>query len=247
MKVVVIGGTGLIGAKLVGLLQQAGHAVVAASPSRGIDVVSGQGLPQALAQAEVVVDVANAPSFEDQPVLDFFRNATRNLLAEAAKAGVQHYVALSVVGTERLLEGGYFRAKLVQEELIQAAGLPHTILRATQFYEFLASIAAASMVEGVARLSPAAFQPVAASDVSAALADIVNGRQALGLIELGGPERRPMVDLVQQYLAAQGDPRQVVSDPAARYFGIALNDASLVPEAGARLGPTRFADWLRSH
>ncbi len=247
MKVVVIGGTGLIGAKLVGLLQQAGHVVVAASPSRGVDAVSGQGLAQALAQAEVVVDVANAPSFEDQPVLDFFRSATRNLLAEAARAGVQHYVALSVVGTERLLEGGYFRAKLVQEELIQAAGLPHTILRATQFYEFLASIAAASVVEGVARLSPAAFQPVAASDVSAALADIVNGRQALGLIELGGPERRPMVDLVQEYLTAQGDSRPVVSDPAARYFGIALNDASLVPDMGARLGPTHFADWLRSH
>lgn len=247
MKVVVIGGTGLIGAKLVSLLQQAGHAIVAASPSRGVDAVSGQGLAQALAQADVLVDVANAPSFEDQPVLDFFRSATRNLLAEAARAGVQHYVALSVVGTERLLEGGYFRAKLVQEELIQAAGLPYTILRATQFYEFLASIAAASVVEGVARLSPAAFQPVAASDVSATLADIVNGRQAMGLIELGGPERRPMVDLVQQYLTAQGDPRQVVSDPAARYFGIALNDASLVPDMGARLGPTRFADWLHSH
>jgi uncharacterized protein YbjT (DUF2867 family) len=244
MKIVVIGGTGLIGAKLVQRLHESGHEVVAASPSRGVNTVTGEGLAEALVDAKVVVDVANAPVWEDQAVLEFFEKSGRNLLAAEATAGVRHHVALSVVGTERLLGSGYFRAKMAQEELIQAGRIPYTIVRATQFFEFVGGIAQSATDGQTVRLPPAQMQPIVSDDVAALLADVAVGEPLNGTIELAGPEKIRMDELVRRFLIASRDPRQVVTDPQALYFGIAVNDQSLTPGERPRIGPTRFDDWL---
>jgi uncharacterized protein YbjT (DUF2867 family) len=244
MKIVVIGGSGLIGKKTVAILRGRGHEVVAASRSTGIDAVTGKGLAEALAGAQVVVDVANAPSWEDSAVLAFFEASGRNLVAAEAAAGVGHHVALSVVGTDRLLASGYFRAKLAQEKLIQASPVPYTIVRATQFFEFVGGIAQAATVEQTVRLPPALMQPIGADDVAAEMADVALDAPVNGTIELAGPEPIRQDDLVRQYLTATGDARVVVTDPTALYFGLALDDRSLTPGEHPRLGPTRFADWL---
>lgn len=247
MKIVVIGGSGLIGKKLVNLLREAGHDVVAASPSSGVNAVTGQGLAEALAGAEVVVDVANSPSFEDKAVLEFFEKSSRNLAVAEAKAGVKHHVALSVVGTDRLPESGYFRGKMAQENLIKASGIPYTIVRATQFFEFVGGIAQSATDGQSVRLPPALMQPIAAEDVSAVLAAVVGEKPFNGVIELAGPEPIRMDDLVRQYFAASHDARLVTTDAQARYFGTPVNDQSLTPGTKPRLGPTRFAEWLSSH
>lgn len=244
MKIVVIGGSGLIGKKLVGLLRERGHEVVPASPSSGVNAVTGEGLNAALAAAQTVVDVANAPSWEDQAVMEFFEASTRNLLAAEAAAGVRHHVALSVVGTERLLASGYFRAKLAQESLIQAGGIPYTIVRATQFFDFTSAIAQLATDGQTVRLPPALMQPIASEDVAAALADVAVAQPLNGMIEIAGPEPIPMDDLVRRFLAASRDTRQVITDAQALYYGLAVNDQSLTPGEHPRLGPTRFADWL---
>lgn len=244
MKIVVMGGTGLIGKKLVGKLRQAGHEAVAASPSTGINSVTGAGLKQALAGAEVLVDVANSPSFEAKAVLDFFETSSRNLIAAATAAGVRHYVALSVVGTERMLGGGYFRAKMAQEALIKASRIPYTLVRATQFFEFLDSIAQSATEGGKATLSSALLQPVAAEDVVSALVDVVLAAPANATLEVAGPEKQPLAEFVRRYLRAKGDAREVSSDAKAPYFGVPLDDRSLTPDADARIMPTRFGDWL---
>jgi uncharacterized protein YbjT (DUF2867 family) len=244
MKIVVIGGTGLIGTKLVERLSRQGHAAVPASPGTGVNAVTGEGLAQALAGAEVVVDVANAPSFEDRAVLDFFERSGRNLLAAEAEAGVRHHVALSVVGTDRLLASGYFRAKMAQETLIEAGPIPYTIVRATQFFEFVGGIAQSATEGGTVRLSPALAQPMVSDDVAAALAEVAVAAPVNGLIEIAGPEAIRLDDLVRRFLAASGDTRQVVTDPGARYFGVELGERSLIPGAHPRLAATRFADWL---
>ncbi|RSZ32477.1 SDR family oxidoreductase [Variovorax beijingensis] len=245
MKIVIIGGSGLIGSKLAARLRHTGHEVVAASPSTGVNTLTGEGLKEALAGAQVVVDVANSPSFEDEAVLRFFETSGRNLLAAEAEAGVAHHIALSVVGTDRLLASGYFRAKQAQEDLIGAASVPYTIVQATQFFEFLAGIANAGAAGSEIRLSHALVQPIAAEDVAAALADIVNEPPAGGRVEIAGPEAVPLDDLVRRFLAATGDARQVVADAEAAYFGVRLDDRSLTPAAGARLAPTGFEAWLR--
>lgn len=244
MKIVVIGGSGLIGTKLVKKLRELGHEVVAASPSSGVNTVTGEGLAEALAGAQVVVDVSNAPSWEDKAVLEFFERSGRNLLAAEAKAGVRHHVALSVVGTDRLLASGYFRGKMAQENLIKASKIPHTIVRATQFFEFVGGIAQSGAVGQTVHLPPALFQPIASEDVAAALADATVGAPVNGTVEVAGPERVQLDKLVGRFLSATRDPRQVVTDVHARYFGIELNDQSLTPGDNARLGPTRFEDWL---
>jgi uncharacterized protein YbjT (DUF2867 family) len=245
MKIVVIGGTGLIGAKVVNNLRQQGHDVVAASPSRGINSVTGEGLATALAGAQVVVDVSNAPSWEDQAVLEFFESSTRNLLAAEAMAGVRHHVALSVVGTERLLASGYFRAKMAQEKLIQAARIPYTIVRATQFSEFVGGIANSATEGENVRLPSALIQPIVSDDVAATLAEVAVAEPFNGLIELAGPQALPLDEVVRQFLKATRDPRKVVTDEQATYFGIPLKQRSLVPEGKARLGTTRYDLWLR--
>ncbi len=244
MKIVVIGGSGLIGKKLVGILRQQGHEVTAASPSTGVNTVTGQGLAAALAGAEVVVDVANAPSWEDQAVLEFFETSGRNLLAAEAAADVKHHVALSVVGTDRLLASGYFRAKLAQENLIKAGKIPYTIVRATQFFEFVGGIAQSATDGQTVRLPPALMQPIVSDDVAAGLADIALEPPANGMVELAGPEPIRMDELVRRFLRASRDPRQVTTDNQARYFGTEVNDQSLTPGDHPRLGPTRFDDWL---
>lgn len=244
MKVVVIGGSGLIGSKLVDRLRQAGHEAVAASPSRGVNAVTGEGLAAALTGAEVLVDVSNSPSFEDRAVLEFFETSTRNLVATAVAAGVGHFVALSVVGSERLPDSGYFRAKLAQEALIEASGLPYTILRATQFFEFLDAIAGSATEGHTVRLPAAAFQPILSDDVAAALAEVATTDPANAMIELAGPDRLPMAALVARYMAAKRDSRQVVADADARYFGAPIDDRTLVPGTNPRLGATRLEDWL---
>lgn len=244
MKIVVIGGSGLIGSKLAAKLRHAGHEVVAASPSTGVDTLTGRGLKEALAGAQVVVDVANSPSFEDEAVLRFFETSGRNLLAAEAEAGVAHHIALSVVGTDRLLASGYFRAKQAQEDLIEASPVSYTIVQATQFFEFLGGIANAGAAGSEIRLSHALVQPIAAEDVAAALAEIVNEPSAGGRVEIAGPEAVPLDDLVRRYLAATGDSRQVVTDANADYFGVRLDDRSLTPAAGARLAPTGFDAWF---
>ncbi len=244
MKIVVIGGSGLIGTRLVANLRQRGHEVVAASPRSGVNAVTGEGLPEALAGADVVVDVANSPSFEDGPVMEFFAKSSRNLLAAEKAAGVGHHVALSIVGAERLPDSGYMRAKVEQERLIRESGVPYTILRATQFFEFLEGIAASGMVDGVVHLPATAFQPVAADDVAAALTDVALAAPLNGMQELGGPESLPMCDFVRRALEGKGDVRKVIADPKARYFGEELNDHSLVPEKNARIGTVRFQEWL---
>ena len=244
MKIVVIGGSGLIGKKLVKLLGERGHEVVAASPSTGVNAVTGEGLAEALTGARVVVDVANAPSWEDKAVLEFFETSGRNLLAAEAAAGVTHHVALSVVGTERLLESGYFRAKMAQERLIKASRIPYTIVRATQFFEFVGGIAQFSTEGQTVRLPPALMQPIASDDVAAILADVATGEPLNGMVEMAGPEPIRMDELVRRYLTATRDARTVATDPNARYFGIEVNDQSLTPGDNPRIGPTRFEEWL---
>lgn len=244
MKIVVIGGSGLIGKKTVAMLRERGHEVVAASPSSGVNAVTGEGLAAALAGAQVVVDVANAPSWEDHAVLEFFKTSGRNLLAAEVDAGVGQHVALSVVGTDRLLASGYFRGKMAQEELIQGSPIPYTIVRATQFFEFVSGIAQFSTQGQTVRLPPALMQPIAAEDVSACMADVALEQPANGIIEVAGPEAIRMDDLVRQFLKATGDTRTVTTDPQALYYGVAVDDQSLTPGAHPRLGATRFADWL---
>lgn len=244
MKIVVIGGTGLIGSKLVQQLTARGHEAVAASPNTGVNTLTGEGLAQVLVGAQVVVDVANSPSFEDKAVLDFFETSGRNLLAAEAAAGVQHHVALSVVGTERLQASGYFRAKLAQEKLIKAAAIPYTIVHATQFLEFLGGIAQAGTEGQTVRLSPALVQPIASDDVATAMADAALGAPVNGTIEIAGPERVGLAALVRRYLAAIGDARTVVADAAAPYFGVQLDDRSLTPGDAPRLGAITFETWM---
>src|SRR5688572_19697664 len=242
MKIVIIGGSGLIGKKLVQKLRERGQEVVAASPSAGVNTITGQGLSEALAGAQAVVDVANSPSFEDKAVLEFFETSGRNLLAAEAVAGVRHHVALSVVGTDRLLASGYFRAKMAQEELIKASTIPYTIVRATQFFEFVGAIAQFSTEGQTVRLPPALMQPIVSDAVAAALADVALAEPLDGTLELAGPEAIRMDELVRRFLAARQDTRQVITDPQARYYGTAVNDRSLMPGDNPRLGRTRFAD-----
>jgi uncharacterized protein YbjT (DUF2867 family) len=244
MKIVVIGGSGLIGTKLVNKLRELGHEVVAASPTSGVNTITGEGLAEALAGAQVVVDVANSPSFEDKAVLAFFETSGRNLLAAEAAAGVGHHVALSVVGTDRLLQSGYFRAKMAQEDLIKTSKVPYTILRSTQFFDFMGGIAQSATDGHTVRLSPALMQPVVSDDVAAALADVTLGAPVNGTIELAGPEQFRLDELVRRFLSANQDARQVVADVHARYFGAELNDQSLIPGDNPRIAPTRFEDWL---
>jgi uncharacterized protein YbjT (DUF2867 family) len=244
MKIVVIGGSGLIGTKLVNRLRHAGHEVVAASPNSGVNTITGEGLAAALVGAQVVVDVANSPSFEDKAVLEFFETSGRNLLAAEAAAGVRHHVALSVVGSDRLPESGYLRAKMAQERLIKASKIPYTILRSTQFFEFAGGIAQSATVGQTVRLSPALLQPVMSDDVADALADVTLGSPVNGTIELAGPEKLPLDEIVRRFLSAKQDPRQVIADVHARYFGTELDDQSLTPGDNPRIGTTRFNDWL---
>src|SRR5213076_2716511 len=245
MKIVVIGGTGLIGAKLVNNLQQRGHEVVAASPSSGVNTLTGEGLADALRGAQVVVDVANAPLWEDKAVLEFFEISGRNLLAAGAAAGVKHHVALSVVGTDRLLASGYFRAKMAQEKLIKASQIPYTIVRATQFFEFAGGIAQNAAEGTTVGLPPVLMQPIAADDVAAVMADAALAEPLNGTVDLAGPEPIRQDELVRQFLNATRDARTVITDPKALYYGITVNDQSLTPGDNPRLGPTRFEDWLR--
>jgi uncharacterized protein YbjT (DUF2867 family) len=244
MKIVVIGGTGLIGSKTVAILRQGGHEVVAGSPKSGINTITGEGLQQAVAGAQVVIDLANSPSFEDKAVLEFFETSGRNLLAAEAAAGVRHHVALSIVGTDRS-DNGYFRAKVAQEKLIETSGIPYTIVRATQFLEFLGTIVATSADGNKIRLSPGLFQPIAADDVAAIVADVALAAPRSGIVEIAGPERAPFNEIVARYLKAVGDPREVVSDPEARYWGGRVEERSLVPLGEARLGRIGLAEWLR--
>jgi uncharacterized protein YbjT (DUF2867 family) len=245
MKIVIIGGTGLIGSKTVPILRQGGHEVVAASPNTGVNTITGEGLKEAMAGTQVVIDLANSPSFEAKAVLEFFQTAGRNLLAAEAAAGVRHHVALSIVGTDRTPENGYFRAKVAQEKLIEASGIPYTTIRSTQFLEFLGGIAASGAEGSVVRISPGLFQPIAADDVAAIVADVALGAPRRGIIEIAGPERAPFSDIVARYLKAIGDPRTVVSDPEARYYGGRVEERSLVPLGEARLGRIGLDDWLR--
>jgi uncharacterized protein YbjT (DUF2867 family) len=244
MKIVIIGGSGLIGTKLVNKLGESGHEVLAASPSSGVNTITGEGLAEGLAGAQVVVDVTNSPSWEDKAVLEFFETSTRNLLAAEAAAGVGHHVALSVVGTDRLLQSGYFRAKMAQEDLIKASKIPYTIVRATQFFEFVNGMAQSATDGQTVRLPPALMQPIVSDDVAAALADVAINAPVNGMIELAGPELIRQDELVRRFLSAKQDARQVVTDVHARYFGIELNDQSLTPGDNARIAPTRFEDWL---
>jgi uncharacterized protein YbjT (DUF2867 family) len=244
MKIVVIGGTGLIGSKLVEKLREDGHAPLAASPDTGVDTLTGDGLAEALEGAEVVVDVANAPNWSDDEVLEFFQTTSRNVLAAETAAGVRHHVALSVVGADRLGESGYMRAKVAQEDAIKAGGVPYTILRATQFFEFIGRIADSSMNGETIRLAPVLVQPEAADDVAAALADIAVGEPVNGTVELAGPEQFRLDELAQHVLRANNDSRQVTSDVHARYFGAELDEHSLTPGSSPRIAPTHFEDWL---
>lgn len=246
MKVVVIGGTGLIGTKLVKILRQSGHEAVAASPSSGVNIVTGEGLADAFAGARVVVDVANSPSFEDQAVLKFFETSGRNILAAEAAAGVGHHVALSVVGTERMLKSGYFRAKMAQEKLIKASRIPYTIVQSTQFFEFLGAIAQSGTDGYTVRLPSALVQPIASDDVASVMADVAVGASLNGTIEIAGPERVSLAEIIRRFLGATQDPRQVIADARASYFGVELNDQSLTPGHNPRLGSIQFEQWLRS-
>lgn len=245
MKIVVIGGTGLIGSKVVERLKGRGHEAIAASPNSGVNTITGEGLKEAIAGAQVVIDLANSPSFEDKAVLEFFETSGRNLLAAEAAAGVRHHVALSIVGTDRTPDNGYFRAKVAQEKLIEASGIPYTIIRSTQFLEFLRGIAASSADGNEVRLSPGLFQPIAAEDVAAFVADLALAAPHRGIVEIAGPERAPFNEIVARYLKGMGDPREVVSDPEARYFGGRVEERSLVPLGEARLGRIGLDEWLR--
>lgn len=245
MKIVVIGGTGLIGSKLVAVLRKRGQEVLAASPDSGVNTLTGEGLPEALAGAQVVVDLANSPSFEDTAVMKFFETAGRNLLAAEAAAGVRHHVALSIVGTDKLPNSGYLRAKLAQENLIKASGIPYTILRSTQFFEFMGRVADSFSDGKTIRVPPALVQPIFSDDVVAALADLVTGAPANRTLEVAGPEKIRFDDLIRRVLGNSKDAREVTTDVHARYFGTELDDQSLVPGGAAPLiGPTRFESWL---
>ena len=244
MKIVVIGGTGLIGSKTVAILRQAGHEVIAASPRSGVNTITGEGLEQAMTGTEAVIDLANSPSFEDKAVLDFFETSGRNLLAAETAANVRHHVALSIVATDRT-DNGYFRAKLAQEKLIEAAGVPYTIVRATQFMEFLGGIADSSVDGNKVKLPPILFQPIASDDVAASVADVALAPPRNGIVEIAGPERAPFNDIIARYLKAIADPRVVVSDPDARYWGGKVELHSLVPLGEARLGRIGLDEWLR--
>ena len=245
MKIVVIGGTGLIGSKTVAILRQGGHEVVAASPNTGVNTITGEGLKEAVADTQVVIDLANSPSFEDKAVLEFFETSGRNLLAAEVAAGVRHHVALSIVGTDRTPDKGYFRAKVAQENLIKASSVPYTIIRSTQFLEFLKGIAAEGTDGNIVRISPGLFQPIAADDVAPIVADVALAAPRNGIVEIAGPERAPFNEIVARYLKAVGDPREVVRDPEARYFGGRVEERSLVPLDEARLGRIGLDEWLR--
>jgi len=244
MKIVVIGGSGLIGSKLVTKLCKQGHEAIAASPQSGVNTLTGEGLAEALKGASVVVDVTNSPSWEDAAVLKFFETSTRNQLTYEAAAGVGHHVALSVVGTERLLASGFFRAKMAQENLIKASSIPYTIIRATQFFEFVKGIADFAAEGNKVRLPTALIQPMAADDVASAVGRIATGAPVNGIVEVGGPEKFRLDELARKYLAANKDPREVVADPKARYYGVEVSERTLVPDDDARLGETRFETWL---
>lgn len=244
MKIVVIGGTGLIGSKVVRHLRDRGHEALAASPDTGVNTISGEGLRQALTGAAVVVDTSNSPSLDGNAAMTFFETSTRNLLAAEAEAGVRHHVALSVVGTDRLTKSGYFRAKIAQENLIKQSSVPYSIVHATQFFEFVKGIADAASDGNVVRVAPVLIQPMAADDVAAAVASAALGAPVNGMIEIAGPEQVRMDDLIERGLRARNDTRTVVADPHARYFGVELSERSLLPERGARLGAVRFEDWL---
>jgi uncharacterized protein YbjT (DUF2867 family) len=243
MKIVVIGGTGLIGSKLVTKLGEQGHEMVAASPDTGVNTLTGEGLADALVGASVVIDVSNSPSFEDSAVMRFFATSTRNLIAAEAAAGIGHHVALSVVGTERLPESGYFRAKVAQEQLIEKSSIPYSIVHATQFFEFVGSIADAATAGGTVRLAPVLFQPIAGDDVAQAVGRIAVGSPLNGRVEVAGPERFRMDEFFREALAARHDPREVVTDPHARYFAAELSEGTLVPGSDAILAETRYSDW----
>ena len=244
MKIVVVGGTGLIGSMLVNKLREQGHEAVAAAPNTGVNTVTGEGLADVLKGALVVVDVTNAPDWEGAAVLKFFETSTRNLLTHEAAAGVKHHVALSIVGTERMLESGYFRAKMAQENLIKASSIPHSIVRATQFYEFFKGIADFSTDGNKVRLPHVLFQPMAADDVASAVGRVAVGPPVNGIVEIGGPEKLRLDEFIRQGLAARMDPREVVADPHARYYGIEVKERTLIPEDDAKLGKIRFEDWL---
>jgi uncharacterized protein YbjT (DUF2867 family) len=244
MNIVVIGGTGLIGSRLVNKLREHGHEAIPASPNSGVNTVTAEGLAEVLKGASVVVDVSNSPSWEDAAVLKFFETSTRNLLTYEAAAGVRHHVALSVVGTDRLSESGYFRAKIAQEKLIKASSIPYSIVHATQFFEFLQGLADISMVGGKVHLPPVLFQPMAADDVASAVGRIAVGQPVNGVVEIGGPEQFRVDELVRRRLASLKDPREVIADPNARYSGAKISEKTLVPGNNARLGETRFETWL---
>ncbi|MBR1215171.1 SDR family oxidoreductase [Bradyrhizobium sp. JYMT SZCCT0180] len=244
MKIVVIGGTGLIGSKTVAILRQGGHEVVAASPKSGVNAVTGEGLKEVMAGTQVVIDLANSPSFDDKAVLEFFETSGRNLLAAEAAANVRHHVALSIVAIDRT-DNGYFRAKVAQEKLIEASGIPYTIVRATQFLEFVRGIADSSVDGNTVRLPPILFQPIASDDVAAIVANLALAAPRSGIVEIAGPERAPLNDIIARYLKAVGDPREVVSDPEARYWGGRVDEHSLVPLGEARLGRIGLDEWLR--
>lgn len=244
MKFVVMGGSGLIGSKVVRNLQESGHEVIAASPSSGVNALTGEGLSEALTGAQVVVDVTNSPSFEDRAVMEFFQTSGRNLLAAEAEAGVKHHVALSVVGADRLPDSGYMRAKVAQETLIKSGPTPFTIVRATQFFEFVPGIAQVATAGDAVRLPPALMQPIASDDVAALLAEFAQGEPVQGIVEIAGPEPIRMDALASRYLEASQDARSVIADSAARYFGTTVDDRSLTPSANPRLGRVRFEEWL---
>ena len=244
MKIVVIGGTGLIGSKTVAILRQGGDEVLAASPNSGVNTITGEGLKEAMAGAQVVIDLANSPSFEDKAVLEFFETSGRNLLAAEAAAGVRHHVALSIVAIDRT-DNGYFRAKVAQEKLVKASGIPYTIVRSTQFLEFLRGIADLSADGNIVRLPPVLFQPIAADDVAAMVADVTLAAPRNGIVEIAGPERAPFNEIIARYLKAVGDPREVVRDPEARYWGGRVEERSLVPLGEARRGRIGLDEWLR--
>ena len=245
MKIVVIGGTGRIGSKTVTILREGGHEVVAAAPNTGVNTITGEGLKEALAGTQVVIDVANSPSFEDKAVMEFFQTSGRNLLAAETAAGVKHHVVLSIVGDDRSPDNGYFRAKVAQEKIVEASGVPYTIVRSTQFLELLGGMAASNTEGNVVKLTHGQFQPIAADDVAAVLADVAVEPPKNGIIEIAGPERAPLDEFVARYLKAIGDPRKVVTDPDARYFGGRVEELSLVPLGKARLGHIAFDEWVR--
>jgi len=244
MKIVVIGGTGLVGSKVVAKLRQQNHEAIAASPDTGVNTLTGEGLRAALHGANVVVDVSNSPSFADDAVMSFFDTSTRNILVAESEEGIRHHVALSVVGTERLQQSGYFRAKICQENLIRASAIPYSIVHATQFFEFVKSIAAEGTVGDTVHLAPVLIQPMAADDVATAVATVAVNAPLNATLEIAGPEQIRLDALIQRSLAARKDPRKVVADPHARYFGVELTERMLIPGAGARLGTTKFEDWL---